>query len=140
MLKKFLALHPNEIFVKLFIILLAGLGVTRSYSWIVADVDRLQSVSKLYIKMSKYMDIHAIGWILIIFSGVLFLSAFFDKSIGYWLLVIGSLACSVIHILFAMISVTTANVATTYYINMLIGCIQLMVAVTGVITLWKMKN
>lgn len=40
------------------------------------------------------------------------------------MLTIGTLGSGVIHITFAMISVETANVASTYYINMLIGFIH----------------
>ena len=55
------------------------------------------------------------------------------------MLTIGTLGSGVIHITFAMISVETANVASTYYINMLIGFIQLLVSTTGVLQFGKPK-
>ena len=83
MIKRLLQLHPNEIFVKLFVILLAGLGLVRSLNWISARTETLKHVSDLYVKMSKYMDIDTVGWLLFLFSIVLFLSAFFDNITGY---------------------------------------------------------
>ena len=56
------------------------------------------------------------------------------------MLTIGTLGSGVIHITFAMISVETANVASTYYINMLIGFIQLLVSTTESFAVWKTKN
>ena len=53
MIKRLLQLHPNEIFVKLFVILLAGLGLVRSLNWISARTETLKHVSDLYVKMSK---------------------------------------------------------------------------------------
>lgn len=139
-MKKLLKLHQNEILVKLFVLLLSGLGFLRSFTWITADTNNLKSVSDLYIKMSDYMDIHTIGWFLLIFSIIVFISAFFDAPNGYVMLTIGALGSGVIHITFAMISVETANVASTYYINMLIGFIQILVSLTGVFAAWKTKN
>lgn len=140
MFSKFLELHQNEVFVKLLIILLSGLGVTRSYGWITANTQHLKNVSDLYVNMQKYMDIHTIGWFLFLFSILLLLSAFFEGISGYVMLIIGALACGAIRIVFAMISVETANLPSTYYSNMLIGFIQLLVALTGVFAIWKMKR
>ena len=55
------------------------------------------------------------------------------------MLTIGTLGSGVIHITFAMISVETANVASTYYINMLIGFIQLLVSTTEFLQFGKPK-
>ncbi|EGS40309.1 hypothetical protein KS414_11265 [Staphylococcus capitis] len=140
MIKRLLQLHPNEIFVKLFVILLAGLGLVRSLNWISARTETLKHVSDLYVKMSKYMDIDTVGWLLFLFSIVLFLSAFFDNTTGYILLIVGSVPCGIIHIAFGMISVESANVSSTYYINMLIGFIQILVAINGAFSIWKIKN
>lgn len=86
------------------------------------------------------MDIRTIGWFLLIFSIIVFLSAFFDAPNGYFMLTVGTLGSGVIHITFAMISVETANVPSTYYINMFIGFIQILVSITGVFAVWKTKN
>lgn len=139
-MNRLLKLDIDDMRSNLFVILLAGFGAIRAIEWIVKDVGQLANYSDLYLKMSVYMDIHTIGWFLFLFSIVLFLSIFFESIVSHYLVILGSFVCGSIHLVFGMISVDSADFFTTYYTNMLVGVIQYLLLLTGVIGLWKHKN
>lgn len=123
----------------LLIVMLSGFSFVRASGWAISGDTKLKHTSDIYVKMSAYVDISTIGWVLLIFSMLLFLSEFVRSDLSTYLLCISTLACSFIHLLFGMISVDSASLFTTYYSNMLVGIVHFLLFITGVIDIWKTK-
>lgn len=116
------------------------MGVIKGYAWIAADKDYLQHASPIYVKMAKYMDIQAMGWLLLIVSIVLFLSEFMKEKAQQYMFVISTFIGSIINITYAMIGVENANIFTTYYTSMLVGIVMFIMFMLGVLNIWRTKN
>ncbi|MBU6112559.1 MULTISPECIES: hypothetical protein [Mammaliicoccus] len=129
--------NPYELFANLLIILLSGHGLLRAYDWITMLVDTLEKVSPLYYRLSAYLDIHALGWLFALFSITLLLSVFFKGRTGWLFLLLGSLGAGVIHLIFGVIATQGAVLFVTYYLNLLCGVIQFILAIIGGAQLWK---
>ena len=138
--EKLLNINSVEVELLLLNIMISGMGVIRGYAWIVADRDYLEDASPIYIKMAQYMDIQAIGWLLLIVSIVLFLSEFMKEKAQQYMFVVSTFIGSVINIVYAMIGVENANIFTTYYTSMLVGIIMFIMFMLGVLNIWKTKN
>lgn len=140
MKQKLLNLNTVEVELLLLNIMISGMGVIKGYAWIAADKNYLQDASPIYIKMAKYMDIQAVGWLLLIVSIVLFLSEFMKEKAQQYMFSISTFIGSIIHITYAMIGVGSANIFTTYYTSMLVGIVMFIMFVMGVLELWKTKR
>lgn len=140
MKQKLLNINSIEVELLLLNIMISGMGVIRSYAWITADEDYLENASPIYIKMSEYMDIQAMGWLLMIASIVLFLSEFMKETAQKYMSVISTFVGSIIHVVYAMIGVENANIFTTYYTSMLVGIVMFIMFMLGVLDIWKTKH
>lgn len=140
MKQKLLNINSIEIELLLLNIMISGMGVIRSYAWITADEDYLENASPIYIKMSEYMDIQAMGWLLMIASIVLFLSEFMKETAQKYMYVVSTFVGSIIHVVYAMIGVENANIFTTYYTSMLVGIVMFIMFMLGVLDIWKTKH
>lgn len=140
MKQKLLNINSIEIELLLLNIMISGMGVIRSYAWITADEDYLENASPIYIKMSEYMDIQAMGWLLMIASIVLFLSEFMKETAQKYMYVVSTFIGSIIHVVYAMIGVENANIFTTYYTSMLVGIVMFIMFMLGVLDIWKTKH
>ena len=133
-------LNIDNVHSKFFVLFFAGLGFIRGADWIRTENEHLKSVSDIYIKMSEVMDINTLGWLLVLFSVLLFLSLFFDESVESWFCVVGGFVCGTIYLLYGMISVDNSDLAATYYIGFLTAVMDYVIFITGVVNLWKIKN
>lgn len=140
MKQKLLNINSIEIELLLLNIMISGMGVIRSYAWITADEDYLENASPIYIKMSEYMDIQAMGWLLMIASIVLFLSEFMKETAQKYMYIVSTFVGSIIHVVYAMIGVENANIFTTYYTSMLVGIVMFIMFMLGVLDIWKTKH
>lgn len=140
MKQKLLNINSIEIELLLLNIMISGMGVIRSYAWITADEDYLENASPIYIKMSEYMDIQAMGWLLMIASIVLFLSEFMKENAQKYMYIVSTFVGSIIHVVYAMIGVENANIFTTYYTSMLVGIVMFIMFMLGVLDIWKTKH
>lgn len=126
-----------ELLANLLIILLSAFGIMRGIEFIVRGESSLQDASEIYIKLSQYADIQTIGWLLVISSLVLLASIFTKGKPAFVLLIIGGLVTGSIHLMYGMIAVDTAKIISTYYTTLTIGLYQYILAVIGVMGLWK---
>ena len=133
-------INPYELFSNLLIVVLVANGVLRSWDFIIMDTKTLESVSPLYVTLAQYIDIHALGWIFLLFSLTLFLSIFFKGQTGYIFLVLGALGAGIIHLIFGVIASDGAVLFVTYYFMLLCGVIQFILVFVGGIQLWKIKQ
>lgn len=140
MKQKLLNINTVEVELLLLNIMISGMGVIKGYAWIAADKDYLQDASPIYVKMAKYVDIQAMGWLLLIVSIVLFLSEFMKEKAQQYMFAISTFIGSIINITYAMIGVGSANIFTTYYTSMLVGIVMFIMFMMGVLELWKMKR
>lgn len=140
MKQKLLNINTVEVELLLLNIMISGMGMIKGYAWVVSDKDYLEDASPIYVKMAKYMDIQAMGWLLLIVSIVLFLSEFMKEKAQQYMFVISTFIGSVINITYAMIGVGSANIFTTYYTSMLVGIIMFIMFMLGVLNIWKTKN
>lgn len=133
-------INPYELFSNLLIVVLVANGVLRSWDFIIMDTKTLESVSPLYVTLAQYIDIHALGWLFLLFSLTLFLSIFFKGQTGYIFLVLGALGAGIIHLIFGVIASDGAVLFVTYYFMLLCGVIQFILVFVGGIQLWKIKQ
>ena len=112
----------------------------RGLEWVVRSNEVLKNSSDIYIKLSQFMDIDTLGWLLIIASIILFLSVFVKKETGYILLIIGGFSVGTCFLMYGMISVETATLLSTYYTMISIGLYGYVLASIGGIALWKIKK
>ena len=131
---------PYELLSNLLIVLLVANGVLRSWDFIIMDTKTLESVSPLYVTLAQYIDIHALGWLFLLFSLTLFLSIFFKGQTGYIFLVLGALGAGIIHLIFGVVASDGAVLFVTYYFMLLCGVIQFILVLVGGIQLWKIKQ
>lgn len=140
MKQKLLNINTVEVELLLLNIIISGMGVIKGYAWIAADKDYLQDASPIYVKMAEYLDIQAMGWLLLIVSIVLFLSEFMKEKAQQYMFAISTFIGSIINITYAMIGVGSANIFTTYYTSMLVGIVMFIMFVMGVLNIWKTKH
>lgn len=133
-------INPYELFSNLLIVVLVANGVLRSWDFIIMDTKTLESVSPLYVTLAQYIDIHALGWLFLLFSLTLFLSIFFKGQTGYIFLVLGALGAGIIHLIFGVVASDGAVLFVTYYFMLLCGVIQFILVFVGGIQLWKIKQ
>ncbi len=133
-------INPYELFSNLLILLLVCNGVLRSWDFITMKTKTLETVSPLYITLAQYIDIHALGWLFMIFSITLLLSVFFRDKVSYIFLVLGSVGSGIIHIIFGVIATEGAVLFVTYYFMLFCGVIQIILAIVGGTQLWKIKH
>ena len=133
-------INPYELFSNLLIVVLVANGVLRSWDFIIMDTKTLESVSPLYVTLAQYIDIHALGWLFLLFSLTLFLSIFFKGQTGYIFLVLGALGAGIIHLIFGVIASDGAVLFVTYYFMLLCGVIQFILVFVGGIQIWKIKQ
>ena len=133
-------INPYELLSNLLIVLLVANGVLRSWDFITMDTKTLESVSPLYVTLAQYIDIHALGWLFLLFSLTLFLSIFFKGQTGYIFLVLGALGAGIIHLIFGVVASDGAVLFVTYYFMLLCGVIQFILVFVGGIQLWKIKQ
>lgn len=133
-------INPYELLSNLLIVLLVANGVLRSWDFIIMDTKTLESVSPLYVTLAQYIDIHALGWLFLLFSLTLFLSIFFKGQTGYIFLVLGALGAGIIHLIFGVVASDGAVLFVTYYFMLLCGVIQFILVFVGGIQLWKIKQ
>lgn len=120
-------------------IVLSGLGVVRAMAWIGNDREQLINASPIYVSMSKYVDISSAGWLLLISSIFLFMSEFMNEKSNKYMACISAFISGIVHLLFGMISVDHANLPTTYYTELLVGIVLLIVAFLGGVDIWRKK-
>ncbi|MBM6628547.1 hypothetical protein JTF04_02545 [Mammaliicoccus vitulinus] len=130
----------HELLSNLLIVLLVSNGVLRSWDFIQMDTRELENVSPLYVTMANYIDIHALGWLFMLFSITLLISIFFKGQISYIFMVLGALGAGVIHIIFGIIATEGAVLFITYYFMLLCGVIQFILVIVGGTQLWKIKQ
>ena len=130
----------HELLSNLLIVLLVSNGVLRSWDFIQMDTGELENVSPLYVTMANYIDIHALGWLFMLFSITLLISIFFKGQISYIFMVLGALGAGVIHIIFGVIATEGAVLFITYYFMLLCGVIQFILVIVGGTQLWKIKQ
>ena len=133
-------INPYELLSNLLIVLLVANGVLRSWDFIIMDTKTLESVSPLYVTLAQYIDIHALGWLFLLFSLTLFLSIFFKGQTGYIFLVLGALGAGIIHLIFGVVASDGAVLFVTYYFMLLCGVIQFILVFVGGRQLWKIKQ
>lgn len=126
-----------ELLANLLIILLSAFGIMRGIEFIVRGESSMQNASEIYIKLSQYADIQAIGWFLLTASIVLLCSVFIKGRTSYVLLIIGGLCAGSVFLFTGMVATQTARVIATYYTNLTLGLYQYILAGIGVISLWK---
>lgn len=129
-----------ELLANLLIVLLSAFGVMRGLEFIVRGESAMQNTSKIYIKLSQYADIQAIGWFLLTASIVLLCSVFIKGNTSYVLLIIGGLCAGSVHLFYGMVATDTAKLIATYYTILTLGLYQYILAGIGVISLWKIKQ
>lgn len=137
---KLMNINSIEIELLLLNVLTSGMGVIRAYAWITTEKSNLENASPIYVKMNEYMDIQAMGWLLMIASIVLFFSEFMKETAQKYMYIISTFIGSVINMLFGMIGVDNANIFTTYYTSMLVGIVMFIMFMLGVLDLWKTKR
>ncbi|WP_185160567.1 hypothetical protein [Mammaliicoccus sciuri] len=133
-------INPYELFSNLLIVLLVGNGVLRSWDFIRMSTVELERVSPLYVNLAQYIDIHALGWLFLLFSITLLLSMFFRGQTGYIFLVLGALGAGIVHLIFGVVSTEGAVLFVTFYFNLLCGVIQFILVFVGGLQLWKIKQ
>ena len=133
-------INPYELFSNLLIVVLVANGVLRSWDFIIMDTKTLESVSPLYVTLAQYIDIHALGWLFLLFSLTLFLSIFFKGQTGYIFLVLGALGAGIIHLIFGVVASDGAVLFVTYYFMLLCGVIQFILVFVGGTQLWKITQ
>lgn len=133
-------INPYELLSNLLIVLLVANGVLRSWDFITMSTSNLEQVSPLYVTLAQYIDIHALGWLFLLFSLMLFLSIFFKGQTGYIFLVLGALGAGITHLIFGVIASDGAVLFVTYYFMLLCGVIQFILVFVGGIQLWKIKQ
>ena len=133
-------INPYELFSNLLIVLLVGNGVLRSWDFITMSTVELERVSPLYMTMAQYIDIHALGWLFLLFSITLLLSIFSKGQTGYIFLVLGALGAGIVHLIFGVIATESAILYTTYYFMLLCGVVQFLIFIVGGLQLWKIKQ
>lgn len=124
----------------LLVVLISVLGFMRGLEWVVRSSEVLRNSSDIYVKLSQFMDIDTLGWLLIIASIVLFLSVFVKKEAGYILLIIGGFSVGTCFLMYGMVSVENATLISTYYTMISIGLYAYVLASIGGIALWKMRK
>lgn len=129
-----------ELLANLLIVLLSAFGVMRGLELIVRGESAMQDASKIYIELSQYADIQAIGWFLLTASIVLLCSVFIRGNTSYVLLIIGGLCAGSVHLFYGMVATESAKVIATYYTTLTLGLYQYILAGIGVISLWKIKQ
>ncbi|WP_433912374.1 hypothetical protein [Staphylococcus sp. LKG3-3] len=137
---KLLNINSIEVELLLLNVLTSGMGVIRAYAWIATEKNSLENTSPIYVKMNEYMDIQAMGWLLMIASIVLFLSEFMKETAQKYMYIISTFIGSIVNVLFGMIGVDNANIFTTYYTSMLVGIVMFIMFMLGVLDLWKTKR
>ncbi|MGW7919161.1 hypothetical protein ACWEXK_12120 [Staphylococcus xylosus] len=136
---KVLSINTYQIELLLLNVVLSGIGVIRAMAWISNDDEHLINASPIYINMSKHVEISSVGWLLLISSLFLFMSEFMKEKASKYMSCISAFISGIIHLMFGMMSVDHASLPTTYYTEMLVGIILLIVAFLGGVDLWR-KN
>jgi len=139
-LVKLANVNEQDLGYNLLIFLLCGHGVLRSIDWITMSTKSLEKVSPIYNELSHFLDIHALGWLFLLFSITLLLSMFFKGQPSYIFLMLGAIGSSVCHLIFGVIATEGAALFVTYYFMLLIGIIQIILCVLGGAQLWKIKH
>ena len=129
-----------ELLANLLIILLSAFGVMRGLEFIVRGEQSMHNASEIYIKLSQYADIQAIGWFLLTSSIALMCSVFIKGNTSYVLLIIGGLCAGSVHLFYGMVATESAKIIATYYTTLTLGLYQYILAGIGVISLWKIKQ
>ncbi|QSN68390.1 hypothetical protein JTZ62_04335 [Mammaliicoccus sciuri] len=140
LLVKIANVNEQELGHNLLIFLLCGHGVLRSIDWITMSTESLEKVSPIYNKLSHFLDIHALGWLFLLFSITLLLSMFFKGQPSYIFLMLGAIGSAVCHLIFGVIATEGATLFVTYYFMLLIGIVQIILCVLGGAQLWKIKH
>ena len=130
-------INTSDLMSNLLLLLLAVTGWIRSLEWIDKTVDELEKISPLYTKISLYFDIQTMGWFMLIGSFILIAAMFLDGKAYAIFIVLGNSLSGFIHILFGLLSVSGAEMFTTYYINLSVGIIQIILVAIGVLILCK---
>src|SRR5699024_12027317 len=91
-----------ELLANLLIILLSAFGVMRSLEFIVRGEQSMHNASEIYIKLSQYADIQAIGWFLLTASIVLLCSVFIIGRTSYILLIIVGICAGSVLLFYGM--------------------------------------
>lgn len=130
-------INTTDLMSNLLLLLLAVTGGIRSFEWIDKTVDELEEISPLYTKISLYFDIQTMGWFMLIGSFLLIAAMFSDGKIYAIFVILGNSLSGFIHVLFGLLSVSGAEMFTTYYINLSIGIIQFILVAIGVLILCK---
>lgn len=140
LLVKLANVNVHELGFNLLIFLLCSHGVLRAWDWITMSAASLEKVSPLYNEVSKYLDIHALGWLFMLFSITLILSVFFKGQPAYIFLMLGSLGASICHLIFGIIATEGATLSVTYYFMLCAGITQFILFIIGGAQLWKIKH
>src|SRR5699024_12168344 len=93
-----------ELLANLLIVLLSAFGFMRGLEFIVRGESSMHNASEIYIKLSQYADIQAIGWFLLTASIVLLCSVFIKGRTSCILLIIGGLYAGSVHLFYAMVA------------------------------------
>lgn len=125
---------------KLLIVLLGAFGLMRGFEMVIRGENSMQSAAKLYIKLSEYVDIQSIGWLLLMSSVLLVLAAFTENKTSFLLLAIGGLAAGTVHIFYGLVAVEGAKVVATYYTTLTLGIYEYILCAVGVMGLWKLNK
>ncbi|WP_204205901.1 hypothetical protein [Mammaliicoccus sciuri] len=133
-------INPYELLSNLLIVLLVANGILRSWDFITMSTETIEKVSPLYVSMSHYIDMHALGWLFMLFSITLLLSIFFRGQTSYIFMVLGALGAGCVHIIFGIIATEYAVLFITFYFMLLCGVIQFILVLIGGIQLWKIKQ
>ena len=140
LLVKIANVNEQELGYNLLVFLLCGHGVLRSIDWITMSTKSLEDLSPIYNQLSQFLDIHALGWLFLLFSLTLMLSMFFKGQPSYIFLMLGAIGSAVCHLIFGIIATEGAILFVTYYFMLLIGFVQIILFVLGGAQLWKLKH
>lgn len=129
-----------ELMAKLLVLLLSAFGYMRGSEFIVRGDQSMKNASDIYIKLSHYIDVQSVGWLLIISSTFLFIAIFTRTELSSYFLLVGGLTTGTIHIFYGLIAVEEARVIATYYTTLSIGIFQYILAYIGGVSIWKIKK
>lgn len=130
-------MRVDSLLAKLLIILLSAFGIMRGSEMVIRGENSMQNAAKLYIKLSEYVDIQSIGWLLLSSSLLLAISVFTEGTITFLLLTIGGLTTGTVHIFYGLVAVEGAKVVATYYTTLTLGIYEYIICAVGVMGLWK---
>lgn len=112
----------------------------RGSEMVIRGENSMQSAAKLYIKLSEYVDIQSIGWLLLMSSVLLVFAAFTENKTSFLLLAIGGLSAGTVHIFYGLVAVEGAKVVATYYTTLTLGIYEYILCAVGVMGLWKLNK